>query len=109
MQTPEKYEHVSKDYVTNPNELKVWAAFLDMVKKTISKDMKNVVHKIHEDVRHRIFTGNYFYYISFKSPKDIARLRKIVKSYAEIYTLEEHHRLLLEVYNKRILQQNNFF
>ena len=109
MQSPERYEHISKDYVANEREAKVWVQYLAELKKKLAEDMKNCPHKVLDEWgRHSIFIGNYFYYINFKSEKDAHRLKKVLKGYADVYTLEEHCERMLQVYNQKIVKMNKF-
>lgn len=109
MQSPERYEHVSKTPVINEREKRVWTQYLAVLQKSIKNELKNCPHKIlSEWPRHRVFVGHYFYYINFKSAKDAERLGQILKGYADVYTLEEHCDLMLQVYNGEIVKMNNF-
>jgi hypothetical protein len=109
MQSPERYEHILKDPVVNEREKKVWAQYLKVLDKTIKDKLKNCPHKIlSEWPRHRVFLGHYFYYVNFKSAKDAERFGKLLKGYADVYTLEEHSQLMLEVYNREIVKMNDF-
>lgn len=107
MQSPERYEHISKCPVENERENAVWDQYLDEINKVIKSKMKNCPHKVYDEWgRHSLFLGNYFYYINFKSAKDADRLKKLLKGYADVYTLEEHCNLMLQVYNQKIVQTN---
>jgi uncharacterized protein with ACT and thioredoxin-like domain len=109
MQSPERYEHISKTQVLVERENDVWDQYLSELKKVIATKMKNCPHKILADwSRHHIFTGHYFYYVNFKTAKDAERLGKQMKGYADVYTLEEHCKLMLDVYNKKIVNMNKF-
>ena len=65
-------------------------------------DMKNCTYRIYEHHRHRVFTGHYMFFIMIKSDKDVLRLRKVVKSWAEILPLEQAQSLWLEIYNEGV-------
>lgn len=109
MQSPERYEHIGKGYVDNEKERQVWTQYLGELKRKLAQEMKNCPHKVlHEWDRHSIFLGHYFYYINFKSEKDAHRLKKIMKGYADVYTLEEHCELMLQIYNRKIVNMNKF-
>lgn len=109
MQSPERYEHIPKTSVENEREQKVWKQFLAKLRQKLAEDMKNCPHKVlSEWGRHSVFLGHYFYYINFKSEKDAARLKKVLKGYADVYTLEEHCELMLQVYNRKIVTMNKF-
>ena len=108
MQSPERYEHISKFPVVNEKEKKVWTQYLAEIRKRINDQLKNCPHKIYDEwSRHELFLGHYFYYINFKSAKDADRLKKLLKGYADVYTLEEHAMLMMEVYNRKIVENNN--
>lgn len=79
--------------------------FLAMIKKAIYSGLKNCPHTLFEHQRHRMFQGHFFYYIEFGSGKDVSRLKKIVKKFADVLTLEEHHKKMLAVYTERIQKQ----
>lgn len=109
MQSPERYEHISKGYVENDQEKQVWAQYLAEIKRKLAENMKNCPHKVLDEwPRHTLFLGNYFYYINFKSEKDAARLKKIMKGYADVFTLEEHCTRMLQIYNQKIVRMNKF-
>ena len=109
MQSPERYEHISKIQVLVEREKYVWDQYLAELRKVLATQMKNCPHKIlSEWDRHHVFTGSYFYYVNFKNAKDAARLGKKMKGYADVYTLEEHCKLMLGVYNDKIVKMNKF-
>lgn len=109
MQSPERYEHISKVQVLVKREKDVWNQYLGELKKIIATKMKNCPHKILSDWdRHFVFTGTYFYYINFKNAKDAERLGQKMKGYADVYTLEEHCKMMLDVYNEKIVKMNKF-
>lgn len=102
---PKEYKTLIKEPVMNPGEANVYNSFLEKLKSSMKDGMPNCPHKIYEDERHRIFQGNYFYYIEFENPKDVSRLIKSISDFADILTLEEHHQNMLKIYSERIKLQ----
>lgn len=79
--------------------------FLKIIKDTMQAEVTNCLHTLYEHPRHRIFQGNFFFYIEFENPADVSRLIKAVPDFADVLTLEEHHQKMRDVYNERIKQQ----
>ena len=99
---PRRYDHIPKLPIPQSDETKVWEAFLNKINKTMEQDMKNCTYKIYDHRRHRVFTGNYLFFMMIKSDKDVVRLRKVVKSWAVVLPLDEAQRIWLEIYNEAV-------
>lgn len=99
------YPTIVKEPMENPGEQSVKDAFLKILKDIMQAEVTNCPHTIYEHPRHRIFQGNYFFYIEFEVPGDVSRLIKAVPEVADVITLEEHHERMLAIYNERIQKQ----
>lgn len=87
--------------VTNPGEKNLWIGFLNHLKKSFYEKLTNCPHFIFENKRHRIFQGVYFYYVELKNVEDLNRLKKAVAEFADVYSLEEHHSRMLDIYTQK--------
>lgn len=103
--SPDAYPTIVKEPLENPGEISVRDGFLKILKDQIQAEVTNCPHVVYEHKRHRIFQGNFFFYVEFENPGDVSRLIKAVPEFADVITLEEHHAKMLDVYNERIKQQ----